>query len=428
MAGILNNLGNFYSDNQKMLQAEAAFIEALQIYRQLADKNRNVFLPDVWMALNNLGVFYRTNQKMPQTEAAYLEALKICRQLADKNPDAFLSNVATTLNNLGIYYHENQKMPQAEAAYLEALNIYRQLADKNPDAFMPYVATTLNNLGNYYPANQKISQAEAAFDEALKIYRQLADKNPDTFLPYVAGTLNNLGIFYETSQKMHQAEAAYLEALKIYGQLADKNPDAFLPNLATTLNNLGAFFEAIHNYETALEHYEKAIHIREKTILNGGIHEFKDWLQVLRNIRAVKDSTMLINDYKNISYASKVLAESCDKLKEVNGKLKPSAVSEYGSLSWWALFTKDYALSEKSALRCLELDNSQEWALTNLGHSQLLHGQYVAAKATYEKLKGKKDDKGKDYKQVLLDDLNALEAEGITHKDFAQARAAIEKW
>jgi len=428
LANILNNLGEYYSANQKMPQAETVFLEALKINRQLSDKNPDAFLPDLAITLNNLGNYYYTNQKMLQAEAVYLEALKIRRQLSNKNPDAFLPDLATILNNLGSYYSFNQKMPQAEAAFLETLKIRRQLSDKNPDSFLPNLANTLNNLGEYYRKNNNMPQAEAAFLEAFKIYRQLANKNPNSFLPKLAITLNNLGIYFYTNHKIPQAEEANLEALKIRRQLADKNPDAFLPDLATTLNNLGAIFEVSNNYKTALEHYEEAMNIRETAILGGGIHQFNDWAQLLLNISRVKDSVMLIKDYKNISYASRLLAESCDKLKGHDEKLTSLGISEYGSLSWWALLAKDYALSEKAALRCLELDKTQEWVLTNLGHSQLLRGQFAAAKATYEKLKGKKDNEGNDYKQVLLDDLSTLEAEGITHKDFAQARAAIEKW
>jgi Flp pilus assembly protein TadD len=89
---------------------------------------------------------------------------------------------------------------------------------------------------------------------------------------------------------------------------------------------------------------------------------------------------------------------------------------------------KDYALAEKSSLRCLELDATQIYVFTNLGHSQLLRGQYAAAKKTYQQLKGKKDAQGNDYKGVILKDLADLEAEGITHKDVARMKAEIETW
>jgi tetratricopeptide (TPR) repeat protein len=428
LANILNNLGNYYRANQKMSQAEGAYNEALIIKRQLADKNPDTFLPELANTLNDLGLYYYTNQKMPQAEVIFNEALKIRRQLADNNPDAFLPDIATTLNNLGAYYYANQKMPQAEGAYNEALKIKRQLAEKNPDAFLPDLAMTLNNLGEYYRINQKMQQAEEAFNEALKIYRLLAEKNPDAFLLNVAGTLNNLGNYYRDNQKMLQAEGAFNEALRIKRQLAEKNPDAFLPDVSKTLNNLGVFYKMLKQYDKALDHSGEALGYREGAILKGGTHLFIDWLQVLRNIAEVRDSAGVKKDYASVVKAGRLLAEGCDHLKGVNEKLFRIAVAQYGSLSWWALFAKDYALSEKAARRCLELDETRAFVLTNLGHSQILRGQYNSGMTTYEKLKGKKDSEGKDYKQVLLNTLTALEAEGITHKDFAQARAAIEKW
>ena len=84
--------------------------------------------------------------------------------------------------------------------------------------------------------------------------------------------------------------------------------------------------------------------------------------------------------------------------------------------------------SEKAALRCLELDKTKESVYTNLGHSQLLSGQYDKAKKIYTQLKGKKNDEGRDFKQVILENFKKLEAEGITHKDMAKMKAEIEKW
>ncbi len=470
MAGTLNNVGNFYSANQKMLEAEKAYNEALSIYRQLAVKNPDAFLPYVATTLNNLGVFYLDNQKMPEAEKAYNEALSIYRELAAKNPDAFLPYVATTLNNLGVFYLDNQKMPEAEKAYNEALSIRRQLAAKNPDVFLPYVATILNNLGAFYLDNQKMPEAEKAFNEALSIRRQLAARNPDAFLPEVASTcgnlailyrslnqmdkaegfwnetikihrnlsnttpdaflpllaqtLNNLGNFYSANQKMPEAEKAYNEALDIRRQLAAKNPDAFLPNVAMTLSNLGVFYETLKKYPQALKHYEEALLIRQADLMAGKTYFFKDWIQVFGNISRVKDSTESKKLYPLTVRARYLLAVSCDSLKEIDERIFNQSVSEYGSLSWWALFALDYPLAERAALRCLALAPEQIYVYTNLGHAHLLRGDLQKAKAAYLLLKGKKDGGGKDYKIVLEEDFQALEAEGITHKGMAE----IRKW
>jgi len=169
-ATTLNNLGVFYRANQKMAQSEAAYLEALNTYRQLAQINPNAFLPDVAMTLNNLGVFYRDNQKMAQSEAAYLEALNIRRQLAQINPDAFLTDVTDTLNNLVIFYFSTPE--EAEKYLEESLPIRRKLAELSPDAQNLELARTLIIGGFVYNALENTEQSQEYFKEALFIAEQ----------------------------------------------------------------------------------------------------------------------------------------------------------------------------------------------------------------------------------------------------------------
>jgi len=50
-----------------------------------------------------------------------------------------------------------------------------------------------------------------------------------------------------------------------------------------------------------------------------------------------------------------------------------------------------------------------------------------AQPATFLHLKGKKNDGGKDYKLVLEDNFQSLEAEGITHPGMADIRKWLER-
>lgn len=66
---------------------------------------------------------------------AYDEALKIYRELAQKNPDTYLPDVATTLTNLGVLDRDQNRMDEARKAYDEALGIYQRFAARDPDRF-----------------------------------------------------------------------------------------------------------------------------------------------------------------------------------------------------------------------------------------------------------------------------------------------------
>ncbi len=401
-----------YMIRARLLVADFQFPLAYKNYLEAIEKD-SVNLDNLW----EVAYFLQVQNQHQRAIKLYEKALTVAKTDVQRS---------ALLNNLGNLYCANQKMGEAEKAYTEALGIRRQMAAKNPDAFLPYVANTLNNLGVFYSDNQKMGEAEKAYTEALNIYRQLAAKNPDAFLPDVATTLNNLGIFYRANQKMGEAEKAYTEALSIRRQLAAKNPDAFLPNLAMTLNNLGVFYETVKQYAPALNHYEEALHLRQTALLDGQTHFFQDWAQVLRNIAQVKDSTEAKKDFVHVVRAGHLLAETCDSLQHLGEQIKTLAMQQYGSLSWWALFYRDYPLAERAALRCLALDPEQLYVYTNLGHAYLLRGDLQNAKAAYLHLKGKKEGGGKDYKIVLAEDFQALEAESITHRDMAEVRKWLE--
>ncbi len=84
------------------------------------------------MTLNNLGALHSDKNEFAQAEAAYREALNIRRALAELNPQTYLPDVAMTLNNLANLHSDKNEFTQAEEAYREALNIIRSLAELQP--------------------------------------------------------------------------------------------------------------------------------------------------------------------------------------------------------------------------------------------------------------------------------------------------------
>jgi tetratricopeptide (TPR) repeat protein len=99
------------------------------------------------VTLNNLGILDRNEKRMGEARNDYVEALKIRRELAQKNPDVYLPDVAETLNNLALLDRDQNRMEGARNEFAEALSTYRELAQKNPDVYLPDVTQTLNCLG-----------------------------------------------------------------------------------------------------------------------------------------------------------------------------------------------------------------------------------------------------------------------------------------
>ena len=92
------------------------------------------------ITLNNLGILEGTPSRLE-------EALKIYRELAQKEREIYLPYVAITLNNLGMLDSGKNRGNEARKEYAEALKMYRDLAQKEPETYLPYVPMTLNNLG-----------------------------------------------------------------------------------------------------------------------------------------------------------------------------------------------------------------------------------------------------------------------------------------
>ena len=137
---------------------------------------------------------------------------------------------------------------------------------------------------------------------------------------------------------------------------------------------------------------------------------------MLRNISDVRDSTEVSKQYAETVRARLLMASSCDSLLGLDESLLEFGASEYGSTSWWAIFAQNYALAEKTGLRCLALDASNQYVWTNIGHARYLAGRPAESHEAWLHLKGQKDGEGRDYKAVLEKDWQDLEAAGVVPK------------
>ncbi len=286
LAMSLNNLSNRYSELGQREKALDASLEAVEIYKELAQKRPDAFKPDLASSLNNLSVFYSELGQREKALEAILEAVEIYKELAQKRPDAFKPNLASSLNNLSGCYSELGKREKALDAILEAVEIRKELAENRPDAFKPDLASSLNNLSNRYSELGQREKALEAILEAVEIYKELAQKRPDAFKPNLASSLNNLSNCYSELGKREKALEASLEAVEIRRELAQKRPDAFKPDLASSLNNLSARYSELGKREKALDAILEAVEIRKELAENRPDAFKPDLASSLNNLSA----------------------------------------------------------------------------------------------------------------------------------------------
>ena len=99
---VLGSLANIYAKQNQLQEAEEAYNEALQLYRELAQNNPSAYNPYVAGTLNNLANLYRARNELDKAEEAYNEALQLRRELAQNNPSAYGIDLARTII-VGVY-------------------------------------------------------------------------------------------------------------------------------------------------------------------------------------------------------------------------------------------------------------------------------------------------------------------------------------
>jgi tetratricopeptide (TPR) repeat protein len=132
---------------------------------------------------------------------------------------------------------------------------------------------------------------------------------------------------------------------------------------------------------------------------------------------------------KQINSYKKLIEANQKKGSEEKGNSCNSATyltilaTNHGQLSWYYLFINDYAQSEQSALRALELDDTQIWVKTNLAHALLFQNRFSEAEKIYKELS--LHMRGNvPYSQVLLEDFDELEKAGVIPEKH---KADVEK-
>ena len=133
-------------------------------------KEQSAYHMDTQLLMSScIGLLDNAQNRWDEAREEAGEALKIYRELAQKEPETYLPQVAITLNNFGIFDSDKNQLNEARNEYEEALKIQRELVQKEPETYLLYVAATLSNLGILNRAQNRPEEARKTFKEALNI-------------------------------------------------------------------------------------------------------------------------------------------------------------------------------------------------------------------------------------------------------------------
>jgi tetratricopeptide (TPR) repeat protein len=222
VADIYNHTGWTYFDMGQMKRAQGYYQEALTIYKELEDREREGTM------LINLGIVYNRLGNKKEALNCYERALDIHREVGNRKEEG------RALNNLGLAYSESARIAEALDCYEEALRIHREVGDRKEEG------RALSHLGLIYNALHEPGKAIEYLTEALSISRDTGNRKEE------GRALNSLGMTYSALGMEEEAFRCYKEALVIH-----KNASA-LAWEGGMLINLGALYYRRQLYKIAL--------------------------------------------------------------------------------------------------------------------------------------------------------------------------------
>jgi tetratricopeptide (TPR) repeat protein len=251
-----NGLGNLYSDQGKLREAEEMYQRALAGCEKALGLD-HIFTLD---SVNNLGILYCGQGNLKKAEEMYQRALAGCEKALGPDHISTLGSV----NNLGNLYRDQGKLKEAE-------EMYRRALAGCENALGPDHTSTLgsvNNLGNLYLDQGKLKEAEEMYRRALAGYEKAQGPDHTSTLDSV----NNLGVLYHDQGNLKKAEEMYQRALA--GCENALGPDHIstlgsVNNLGNLYRDQGKLKEAEEMYQRALAGYEKVLGSDHISTLNS---------------------------------------------------------------------------------------------------------------------------------------------------------------
>jgi CHAT domain-containing protein/Tfp pilus assembly protein PilF len=236
-ASALIGLGFAHSKLTQDEQSLAAYQRAVKLYNSLGDRKSEA------STILNIVIAYRNLAQFDRAIATAQEALKIYTELGDR------SGEADSFSQMGLDYDSLSKYDQSIQSYQQSLIRYQELKD------LPNQAATFNNLGREYSSKSEYGSALKYHQQALEIYRAANDR-----LSVASVLLYNLAALYKNLQQEEQAKDCYNQAIVILAAVPGDGRTK-----AEAWNSTGWAYYSLGQYDQAINNYQKALGIYQKT-------------------------------------------------------------------------------------------------------------------------------------------------------------------
>jgi tetratricopeptide (TPR) repeat protein len=329
---------------------------------------------------------------------------------------------ANSLGQTAGFYYFKQDFEKSETLYVQTLDLRKKMAVGNPTQ-IPALADAHTEIGTFYARQKSFVRADSFYQIALKSYKDLKDSLLE---PKIADIQYYIGLLHFNNKNYIKSDSALNAALTIFQRAAKITPRAHIAHVGNVQNDLARLYKAQQNFAKADSMYSFVLALREKDTSMVGQQVLQETWKDMANLY-LEMADFEVKNADKVPPLQKAVG-FCDKLYQKEIKNPSSTYVKqyaqiYGLLGVCQLFAKNFPAAESATRKALQLDEKQRWATSNLAHALLLQGNYEEAEKIYKSLRNKKDEKGRFYKEIFLENLKDLEQEGV----FAMPNESIEK-
>ncbi len=371
---------DFYSDPRGYLAADSVYLDCIAYINKLNERSKGSFNRESARVQYYLGEYYNKRSQFQQAIKLFIQAGIIYQALG------LTEQYENTQEKVEEIKSKQSSMPVELIKLLETEDKNRRQAASNSNGISASLASSLGDLGTYYLKtgnSSLINKSWIYLEEASQIYDRLSVEKPAAYQRQKADLLYKLARYQQLSYNSAEIKIlSYLKALEVSRQLV-KNGDRQYQPMADSMQTMVRALEPEVQYDNSQE---------EELMLNT--------LAIYKRM-AKEGSSAYNKKILDISSALSVL---------------------YGSRSWMSLIDANFGLAEELARKGLLYDPAQIWIKTNLAHALFFQNRYQQATKIYDELKTKKDENGRSYIAICLEDLDVLEKKKITSKDVSRLR------
>ncbi|KAG8963618.1 hypothetical protein FRC03_002765 [Tulasnella sp. 419] len=234
----LKDLAEYLTQLERLEVGLKPWQEAIEVYRQLAEMDRFMYLPGLASHTEGLASYLSRFEQYHDSAEVGEQAVRMYRELVARDERSYLHHLGRSWQTLATYLSDAGRQEDALKASQEAVKIHRTLVRNHAERFHPALAQSLNqlccSLGN---VNQHLEAVRAA-EELVNIHQELAKSKPKLHKPLLADSLGQLATCLNNSQRYDEAMKIENEAIKIREELVRSIGDSYLNSLNNSRDNL----------------------------------------------------------------------------------------------------------------------------------------------------------------------------------------------